>query len=124
MGTGVVKWFDSAKGYGFIQSNEGGSDLFVHFTNIVGDGFRSLVENDTVEFQSAEGRRGPEALNVVLVERASEPAPMHRPAPVFAARVEAPVRREPAPVSVVGEERPRDPRPAGRRQGLRIAPDL
>jgi cold shock protein len=61
--TGRVKWFNDAKGYGFIQREEG-PDLFVHYTNIVGQGFRSLKENDEVEFEVNEGPKGLQAVNV------------------------------------------------------------
>ncbi|MBC7644848.1 MAG: cold shock domain-containing protein [Thermoleophilia bacterium] len=64
MATGKVKWFDGEKGFGFITPDEGGKDLFCHFSNIQGDGFRSLDEGDAVEFDVQEGRKGPEAGNV------------------------------------------------------------
>lgn len=64
--TGRVKWFNDAKGYGFIQREEG-PDLFVHYTNIVGQGFRSLKENDEVEFEVNEGPKGLQAVNVTRV---------------------------------------------------------
>jgi CspA family cold shock protein len=67
MATGTVKWFNDAKGYGFITPESGGKDLFVHHTNIVGDGFKSLSENARVEFESREGQKGPEAINVTPV---------------------------------------------------------
>ena len=53
MATGKVKWFDGEKGFGFITPDEGGKDLFCHFSNIQGDGFRSLDEGDAVEFRRA-----------------------------------------------------------------------
>jgi cold shock protein len=61
--TGTVKWFNNAKGYGFI-GREGGSDVFVHYTAIVGDGYRSLQEGDSVEFEIVQGQKGPQAANV------------------------------------------------------------
>ena len=64
MATGTVKWFNDAKGYGFITPDEGGKDLFVHHTNIAGNGFRTLVEGAKVEFERREGTKGPEAINV------------------------------------------------------------
>lgn len=64
MGTGKVKWFDAKKGYGFITPDDGGDDLFVHHTNIVAEGFRSLEEGQAVEYEVGEGRRGPQATNV------------------------------------------------------------
>ena len=67
MATGTVKWFNDAKGYGFIAPDEGGKDLFVHHSNIVGDGFKTLAENAKVEFEAREGSKGPEATNVVAI---------------------------------------------------------
>jgi CspA family cold shock protein len=63
MATGKVKWFNNAKGYGFIET-EAGSDLFVHYTAIQGDGFKSLKEGQMVQFEVAEGEKGPQAINV------------------------------------------------------------
>ena len=63
MPTGTVKFFNSEKGYGFL-SVEGDEDVFVHYSNIEGDGYRSLDEGQTVEFEGGPGRKGPEALNV------------------------------------------------------------
>ena len=67
MATGTVKWFSDEKGYGFITPDEGGKDLFVHFSGIAGDGFRSLTEGAKVEFDATEGQKGPQAENVVLI---------------------------------------------------------
>ena len=67
MSAGTVKWFNDAKGYGFISPEDVGKDLFVHHTAIVGDGYKSLAEGAKVEFETAEGPKGPEAKNVVLV---------------------------------------------------------
>jgi cold shock protein len=67
MASGTVKWFNDAKGYGFIAPEGGGKDLFVHHTNIVGSGFKSLPENARVEFDEREGEKGPEAINVQTV---------------------------------------------------------
>lgn len=64
LATGVVKWFSEQKGYGFITPDDGGKDLFVHFSNIAGEGFRNLNDGDAVEYEPAEGRKGPEATNV------------------------------------------------------------
>jgi len=61
--TGVVKWFNSEKGYGFI-SQEGGPDVFVHFSAIQGTGYRSLEEGQQVEFDVTQGQKGPQAANV------------------------------------------------------------
>ncbi len=61
---GTVKWFDDRKGYGFI-SRASGDDVFVHFSSIAGDGFKSLQEGDQVSFDLEESERGPQAVNVV-----------------------------------------------------------
>ncbi|HHW06285.1 MAG TPA: cold-shock protein [Clostridia bacterium] len=61
---GKVKWFNQEKGYGFIE-REGGSDVFVHFSAIQEEGFKTLVEGQEVEFEIVEGPRGPQAANVV-----------------------------------------------------------
>lgn len=61
---GTVKWFNAEKGYGFIQSEEG-QDVFVHYTAIEGEGFKSLDEGQTVEFSVVDGDRGPQAASVV-----------------------------------------------------------
>ena len=67
MATGTVKWFNAAKGYGFITPDEGGKDLFVHFSQIAGEGYKSLDEGSRVEFEAREGQKGPEATNVVTI---------------------------------------------------------
>lgn len=61
---GKVKWFNAEKGYGFIEQN-GGGDVFVHFSAIQGDGFKTLEEGQNVSFDIVEGSRGPQAANVV-----------------------------------------------------------
>jgi CspA family cold shock protein len=63
---GRVKWFNDSKGYGFIEQ-EGGRDIFVHYTAIQGDGFKSLAEGQKVEFEITEGAKGPQATQVVKV---------------------------------------------------------
>ncbi len=67
MATGTVKWFNDAKGYGFIAPDEGEKDLFVHHSNIAGNGFKSLTEGAKVEFEPREGEKGPEATNVTPI---------------------------------------------------------
>ncbi|HLY93802.1 MAG TPA: cold-shock protein [Gaiellaceae bacterium] len=67
MATGTVKWFNDAKGYGFIEPEGGGKDVFVHFSTIAGDGHKSLAEGAKVEFELEEGAKGPEARNVQAV---------------------------------------------------------
>jgi CspA family cold shock protein len=64
MSTGTVKWFNDAKGFGFITPDEGGKDLFVHFSAIQGGGFKSLKEGDKVSFEVGQGAKGPNATNV------------------------------------------------------------
>lgn len=61
---GTVKWFNEEKGYGFITPTDGSKDLFVHYSNISGEGFKSLSEGQQVTFEAGEGRKGPEATNV------------------------------------------------------------
>ena len=64
---GTVKWFNNAKGFGFITPNSGGNDLFVHFQNIVGDGFKSLNEGDKVEYNVGQGPKGAHAVDVAVI---------------------------------------------------------
>ena len=64
VGTGTVKWFSDDKGFGFITPDEGGRDLFVHFTGITGDGYRSLAEGAKVTYEEEPGDKGPKAINV------------------------------------------------------------
>ena len=61
---GTVKWFNDQKGYGFITPEDGSKDLFVHHTSIVSDGFRTLAENQKVEFEKVDSDKGPKATNV------------------------------------------------------------
>ena len=65
--SGTIKWFNESKGYGFIE-HEGGSDVFVHYSAIQGDGYKTLIEGDIVEFEIEEGEKGPKATNVVKVK--------------------------------------------------------
>ncbi len=60
---GTIKWFNEKKGYGFIQQDNG-QDIFVHYTSIVGDGFKTLAEGERVKFDVEEGAKGPKAVNV------------------------------------------------------------
>ncbi len=66
MARGTVKWFNDTKGFGFIQQ-EGGEDVFVHYTSIGGEGFKTLKEGEEVEFEITDGPKGPQASNVVKV---------------------------------------------------------
>ena len=65
MAKGSVKWFNDQKGFGFITPEGGGADLFVHFSAIQGDGFKTLTEGQKVEFTVTEGQKGPQASNIV-----------------------------------------------------------
>ena len=64
--TGTVKWFNESKGFGFIEQ-EGGADVFAHFSAITGDGFKTLIEGQRVEFDITQGQKGPQAENIVAV---------------------------------------------------------
>ena len=64
MATGTVKWFNDAKGYGFITPSDGSKDLFVHHSSIKAEGFRTLREGETVQFDAVSGPKGPQAENV------------------------------------------------------------
>jgi CspA family cold shock protein len=67
MANGTVKWFNDAKGYGFITPESGSKDLFVHHSSIAGDGYKSLAEGARVQFEQREGSKGPEAIDVAAV---------------------------------------------------------
>ena len=64
MATGIVKWFNDDKGYGFITPDDGGKDLFVHHSGVAGEGFKSLAEGAKVAFEPSEGQKGPQATDV------------------------------------------------------------
>jgi len=64
MATGTVKWFNAEKGYGFITPDDGGKDLFVHHSAIVGEGYKSLSDSAKVQYEPAEGPKGPQATSV------------------------------------------------------------
>ncbi|KOT46697.1 MULTISPECIES: cold-shock protein [Streptomyces] len=65
MASGTVKWFNSEKGFGFIAQDGGGPDVFAHYSNIAGSGYRELTEGDTVTFDVTQGQKGPQAENIV-----------------------------------------------------------
>ena len=65
MATGIVKWFNSSKGFGFIAPEDGGDDLFVHYSEIKSEGYATLDEGQKVEYEVGEGKKGPCATNVV-----------------------------------------------------------
>jgi CspA family cold shock protein len=66
---GKVKWFNNQKGYGFITRNDGSGDVFVHYSAVQGNGFKSLAEGDSVEFEVIDSDKGPKAANVTKVEK-------------------------------------------------------
>ena len=67
MATGTVKWFSDQKGFGFITPDDGSADVFVHHSEIQGGGFKTLSENDAVEFETEQGDKGPRATNVTKI---------------------------------------------------------
>lgn len=68
MPIGTVKWFDVKKGFGFIESPQGGKDIFVHYTAVEGEGFKTLHDGDKVEFEVTDSDRGPQATRVKVLE--------------------------------------------------------
>ena len=67
MTTGIVKWFNADKGFGFITPEDGSKDVFTHFSAISSGGFRSLNENNRVEFETQDGPKGPQAANITVI---------------------------------------------------------
>ncbi len=65
MAKGTVKWFNESKGFGFITQDDGGPDVFAHYSEIKGDGFKTLAEGDVVSFDVVQGDKGPKAANIV-----------------------------------------------------------
>jgi CspA family cold shock protein len=65
MAKGTVKWFNESKGFGFITQEDGGADVFAHYSEIQGEGFKNLAEGDLVSFDVVEGDKGPKAVNIV-----------------------------------------------------------
>src|ERR1043165_5268714 len=92
MTTGIVKWFNGEKGFGFI-TQESGPDVFVHFSAISGSGYRNLQENDTVEFEVTGGPKGPQAQNVTVITESCGRERRLRPAPSSMLQREVPVSR-------------------------------
>ena len=67
MAKGTVKWFNESKGFGFITQDDGGADVFAHYSEIKGDGFKNLAEGDAVSFEVVQGDKGLKAINIVKV---------------------------------------------------------
>lgn len=71
MATGTVKWFDRKKGFGFLVGQDGGPDIFIHFSSIEGEGFRTLRHGDRVEYELVDSERGPQAHSIRLLDKTS-----------------------------------------------------
>jgi cold shock protein len=116
MAEGKVKWFNTRKGYGFISTDDG-KDIFVHYSNIASDGYKTLAEGDPVSFDVVDGEKGPRAENVVPKGAPkTEPAPKAESAPKTKAAPKAkaaPKRKPPkSKVASEDEEAPEDEEPA------------
>jgi cold shock protein len=79
MATGTVKWFNETKGFGFIKPDDGGADLFAHYSGIKSKGFRTLKENQRVEYQVQQGQKGPQAVEIDVISWLSAPRRRDRP---------------------------------------------
>jgi CspA family cold shock protein len=100
MAEGKVKWFNTRKGYGFISTDDG-KDIFVHYSNIASDGYKTLAEGDAVSFDVVDGEKGPRAENVVPKSAPkSEPAPKTKPAP----KAKAAPKRKPLKTKAASED--------------------
>jgi CspA family cold shock protein len=110
MAEGKVKWFNTRKGYGFISTDDG-KDIFVHYSNIASDGYKTLAEGDPVTFDVVDGEKGPRAENVVPKSAPkSKPAPKTESAPKAKA---APKRKPPkAKAASEDDQAPEDEEPA------------
>jgi CspA family cold shock protein len=97
MPTGTVKWFNETKGFGFIKPDDGGADLFAHYSGIKSKGFRTLKENQRVEYQVQQGQKGPQAVEInASPDRAIPPGPRCGPFLVRLRRRRPPVERRAA----------------------------
>jgi CspA family cold shock protein len=104
-----VKWFNNAKGFGFL-GREGGADVFVHYSSIQSDGYKSLKEGDEVEFDIIEGSKGPQADHVVRINEGPPAAPAAAVSPVAAPPAVEPVPEEPpAAAAPAVEQTPEEP---------------